>query len=241
MKKTLLTFLIIFSTIASTSSLGKGKGEGEELVKITDSQREIQNTIAEESRIKAKVNLGFRDLKPGIPMEDYLKVCTPYNSGDICYGIQNIKFKAGYANRKTKSSNGDIIPMIFGVRILGDLTLDMGPIVDSDGSFFSTLNNLVASSNDEPNIYLKMKKNFDAKYALDYEYSERDRQLFNEGEKKELLGVYSNGQVVLKINRKEGENSYSNDLWLYIEYRDIESGKQFLEENRPNIATLDDF
>tara|TARA_B110000008_G_C16763035_1_gene481396 strand:- start:34 stop:756 length:723 start_codon:yes stop_codon:yes gene_type:complete len=240
MKKTLLTFLIIFSTIASNSSLGKGKGEGEaEVKKITDSQREIQNTIAEEARIKAKVNLGFRELKPGIPIEDYLKVCTPYNSGDICYGIQNIKFKAGYANRKTKSSNGDIIPMIFGVRILGDLTLDMGPIVDSDGSFFSTLNNLVASSNDEPNIYLKMKKNFDAKYALDYEYSERDRQLFNEGEKKELLGVYSNGQVVLKINRKERD--YSKDLWLYIEYRDVKSGKQFLEKNRPVTANLDDF
>ena len=236
MKKTLLTFLIIFSTIASNSSLGK---KGEELVEINDSQREIQNTIAEDARIKAKVNLGFRELKPGIPIEDYLKVCTPYNSGDICYGIQNIKFKAGYANRKTKSSNGDIIPMIFGVRILGDLTLDMGPIVDSDGSFFSTLNNLVASSNDEPNIYLKMKKNFDTKYALDYEYSERDRQLFNEGEKKELLGVYSNGQVVLKINRKERD--YSNDLWLFIEYRDVKSGKQFLEENRPVTANLDDF
>ena len=239
MKKTLLTFLIIFSTIASNSALGKGKGEGEEEVKITDSQREIQNTITEEARINAKVNLGFRDLKPGIPIEDYLKVCTPYNSGDICYGIQNIKFKAGYANRKTKSSNGDIIPMAFGVRILGDLTLDMGPIVDSDGSFFSTLNNLVASSNDEPNIYLKMKKNFDTKYALDYEYSERDRQLFNEEEKKELLGVYSNGQVVLKINRKERD--YSKDLWLYIEYRDVKSGKQFLEKNRPVTANLDDF
>ena len=99
----------------------------------------------------------------------------------------------------------------------------------------------ILTEKEESNIYLKMKKNFDTKYVLDYEYSERDRQLFNEGEKKELLGVYSNGQVVLKINRKEGENSYSNDLWLYIEYRDIESGKQFLEENRPNIATLDDF
>ena len=80
-----------------------------------------------------------------------------------------------------------------------------------------------------------MKRNFDAKYVLDYEYSERDRQLFNEGEKEHLLGVYSNGQVALRINRNK------RDLWLYIEYRDVESGKQFLEKNRPVTATSDDF
>ena len=80
-----------------------------------------------------------------------------------------------------------------------------------------------------------MKENIDAKYVLDYEYSERDRQLFNEGEKEHLLGVNSNGQVALRINRNK------RDLWLYIEYRDVESGKQFLEKNRPVTATLDDF
>ena len=64
---------------------------------------------------------------------------------------------------------------------------------------------------------------------------------YNEEEKEELLGVYSNGQVVLKINRKERKNSYSKDLWLFIEYRDVKYGKQFLEKNRPVTATLDDF
>ena len=87
---------------------------------------------------------------------------------------------------------------------------------------------------------INVKRNFDAKYVLDYEYSERDRQLFNENEKSELLVVYSKGQVALRINRKERENSYSKDLWLYIEYRG-DLAKAFLEVNRPVTATLDDF
>ena len=171
-------------------------------------------------------NPGFRDLKPGTGMtpKEVKKICINLTSdGKLqktryvhCYGIDDIKFKTG--GRKT----------------LEFLSLDMGPIVESDGSFFSELNNLVVSSIDEPNIYLKMKKNFDSKYALNYEYSERDRQLFNEGVKKELLGVYSDGQVTLKITRKE------RDLWLYIEYRG-KFAKNFLEMNRPVKATLDDF
>ena len=57
----------------------------------------------------------------------------------------------------------------------------------------------------------------------------------NEGEKEELLGVYENGQVVLKINLK------NRNLWLYIEYRDVDLAKSFLEENTPITSTLDDF
>jgi len=171
-----------------------------------------------------KTNPGFRDLRPGITASEYFTHC----SGKVCYGIENIKFSP-----MTEIFNKDYT--------LDTILLDMGPIVASDGSFFSQLNNLVVSSNDEPNIYVKMKKNFDSKYALDYEYSERDRQLFNEGMRDDLLGVYSNGQVVLRINLKENENSYSKKIWLYIEYRGVKNGKQFLDKYRPIKSTLDDF
>jgi len=174
---------------------------------------------------------GFKDLRPGILPGEVKQFCDSLVHEESapgyeikfkpmyvkCYGIDNIKFQG------------------FGELTLVQLNLDMGPIVASDGSFFSTLNNLVVNNDDEPNIYLKMKRNFDAKYVLDYEYSERDRQLFNEGMKHDLLGVYSNGQVTLKINRN------GRDLWLYIEYRDVDSAKSFLEKNRPVTATLDDF
>jgi hypothetical protein len=217
----------IFADVSSTSEVTDGQ-------KVE--QKSINNSIFEESMLRAKNNPGFRDLRPGIPKSIYLKHCEVGLSYDICYGIENIKFQ----NKNRKERNSNIGVSKRGIWLLETLILDMGPIVQSDGSILSIVEDILTEK-EESNIYLKMKKNFDTKYVLDYEYSERDRQLFNEGEKKELLGVYSNGQVVLKINRKEGENSYSNDLWLYIEYRDIESGKQFLEENRPNIATLDDF
>ena len=99
----------------------------------------------------------------------------------------------------------------------------MGPIVASDGSFLSTLNEFLE---EETNIYFKMKNTLKSKYNLDYGYSERDRQLFNEQEKSYLLEVYSNGHVVLRINRKE-RDSYYKDLWLYIEYRDVDEAKKF--------------
>ena len=240
MKKLLVTFIILLISLASNIVIAdKGSNQGSTLsAEDLENERKINAVIVKEARIRAETNPGFRDLKPGIANTYYLERCLLKSGGDICYGIQNIKFTGKYGQRRKISSIGT---NKFGVQILTRLMLDMGPIVDSDGSFFSTLNNLVASSNDEPNIYLKMKKNFDVKYVLDYEYSERDRQLFNEEEKEELLGVYSNGQVVLKINRKERENSYSKDLWLYIEYRDVKYGKQFLEKNRPVTATIDDF
>ena len=241
MKKLLFTFIILLLSLASNIVVAdKGSNKVTTLsAEDLENERKINAVIVKEARIRAETNPGFRDLKPGIANTDYLERCLLKSGGDICYGIQNIKFTGKDDGPRLKSSS--IGSNKYGVRILTRLILEMGPIVDSDGSFFSTLNNLVASSNDEPNIYLKMKKNFDVKYVLDYEYSERDRQLFNEEEKEELLGVYSNGQVVLKINRKERENSYSKDLWLYIEYRDVKYGKQFLEKNRPVTATIDDF
>tara|TARA_B110000008_G_scaffold155927_1_gene156783 strand:+ start:466 stop:1065 length:600 start_codon:yes stop_codon:yes gene_type:complete len=174
-----------------------------------------------------ETNPGFRDLKPGMTFEYFKKKCVDIRrtSKYKCYDIDNIFFKPG-STFKNK------------VRFIDVLKLDMGPIVKSDGTFFTILNNLVV---EEPNIYLKMKRNFDKKYLLNYEYSERDRQLFNEGMKTDLLGVYSNGQVAVRIFRKPKENSRSEDLWLYIEYRDIKSAEKFLERNRPVRTTLDDF
>jgi hypothetical protein len=238
MKKLLLTFLILLFSLTNNIVIAErgGTSTSSLTTEQLENEKKINNVIVEEARIRSQTNPGFRDLKPGIAKTDYLEKCLLKSDGDICYGIQNIKFTNKYGERRRESSIGS---NMYGVQILSHLILNMGPIVASDGSFFSQLNNLVVNNDDEPNIYLKMKKNFDAKYVLDYEYSERDRQLFNEGEKDDLLGVYSNGQVALRINLKERD--YSKDLWLYIEYRDVDAAKEFLEKNRPVIATLDDF
>ena len=237
MKKILLTFIIVLLSLASNVVIAdRSSNQGSSLsAEDIENERKINAVIVKEARVRAENNPGFRDLKPGIAKPDYKKYCNQATGGDSCYGIQNIKFKAVYGKFHKVSSIGK---NKFGVEILNKLILDMGPIVQSDGSILSIVEDILTEK-EESNIYLKMKKNFDTKYALDYEYSERDRQLFNEGEKKELLGVYSNGQVVLKINRKERD--YSKDLWLFIEYRDEGAAKEFLEKNRPVTATLDDF
>ena len=108
----------------------------------------------------------------------------------------------------------------------------MGPIVNTEG-FLS-----VFGENDS-NIFIKMRKTMDKNYSRDYGYSERDRQLFNESEKSRLYEVYSKGQVVLEISRKEKD--WSSDLWLYIHYLDPSKAETFLNDNRPVRASDDDF
>ena len=225
MKKLLV---LLFSLLFLSSSLVYADTSAADARKIE--RERILNIIIEEGKERSENNPGFRNLKPGITPKQHQSLCD--GGGSSCFGIQNIKFDVNL-KRYRKTSNGEESKK--GALLVSMITLDMGPIVSSDGSFFSQLNNLVVSSGNEANIYLKMKKNFDAKYNLDYEYSERDRQLFNEGEKEELLGVYENGQVVLKINLK------NRNLWLYIEYRDVDLAKSFLEENTPITSTLDDF
>ena len=224
MKKLLV---LLYSTLLLSSPSIFADTSVEEAKKIE--KERIINIIIEDGKERAENNPGFRDLKPGISKKHYDSFCSFHTS---CYGIQNIKFHGNFKRYK-KTSKGEESKK--GTLLVDSLILDMGPIVASDGSFFSELNKLAVSEVDQPNIYLKMKNNFDNKYTLDYEYSERDRQLFNEREKEELLGVYENGQVVLKMNYKD------RDLWLYIEYRDVGLAKSFLEENTPITSTLDDF
>ena len=85
-----------------------------------------------------------------------------------------------------------------------------------------------------------MKKTLDAKYVENFAFSERDRELFNEGKSSDLWVVYSDGQVALKITRVEPGDPYS-PLLLFVEYRDYDQGKYLVETHKPITITLDDF
>jgi hypothetical protein len=179
-------------------------------LKIKTEERRLRN-------LGLKDYPGFKDLKPGLTYEDVLEICPLRKNAWVkCYGINNIKFKGKYQSK-----------------VLKELILDMGPIVDGGGFYLDLF------GDGDSNIFIKMKNTFDKKYTLDHGYSERDRQLFNESEKYRLYRVYSKGQVVLEINRKEKD--YSNDLWLYIHYLDADKAKSFLEASRPVRASTDDF
>ena len=201
--------------------------EETEKAKIAAEKRRVSD-IREKSRLSAQNNPGFRDLKPGLHYEDVLKICSlkkvwenddyGHSESEVtkCYGISNITFEAFYVD--------DLLAL---------LKLDMGPIVEGGGFYFDVF------GEGDSNIYTKTKKSLSNKYTLEYEYSERDRQLFNEYEKSSLFHVYSKGQVALEITHKEKD--YSNDLWLYIAYRDPHQGEWFLGKNRPIRASEDDF
>jgi len=187
-----------------------------------ETEEKRKEALRKKSRVKAQSNPGFRDLKPGLHYEDVLELCplekawgSEYSDGVRCYGVDNITFEAHYTDD-----------------LLDILSLDMGPIVE--GGYF-----LDIFGEGDSNIYSKMRKSLGDKYDLEYEYSERDRQLFNEFEKTVLRHVYSKGQVALIITRKERE--YSTELWLYIEYRDPYQGEWYLEAFRPVRASEDDF
>ena len=205
--------------------------------KIADEQRRAEEKIKAEERKKAekeeqklknreraKNNPGFRDLKPGLHYNDVMKICSLEKLWDDknvdsywheCFGIKNIKFKASYLDN-----------------YLDMLTLDMGPITD-DGYYLDVF------LADDLNIYTKMKKSLGDKYELEFEYSERDRQLFNEQEKSSLFHVYANGQVLLEI--KWITKDYSKNLRLYIHYLDTKSAEVFIKTNKPVEAVADDF
>ena len=174
-------------------------------------KKEEKERAVTQARKVSKNNPGFRDLKPAMYRGDYIKNCI----GSKCYGIQNISFSPHFKNKN-------------GIKVVSYLTLDMGPIA-SDGVLIDLINEF---ADPDANIFRKMKTNFDTKYILEYEFSQRDRQLFNEREKSELLVVYSEGQVVLRITR---------DFSLYIEYRDISEARAFLKRNKPVTAAIDDF
>jgi uncharacterized protein YjbI with pentapeptide repeats len=192
---------------------------------LTKTLRDMNSSVelkikTEESKqrtLSLKDYPGFRDLKPGLHFEDVQEFCALRNRTWVnCYGIDNIKFKGSFGYDNT----------------LSELVLDMGPIVETGGY-------LSIFGEGDSNIFVKMKNTFDKKYTLDYGYSERDRQLFNESEKSRLYRVYSKGQVVLEIGRKEKD--WSSDLWLYIHYFDDETSEKKLEIYRPVRASDDDF
>ena len=192
-------------------------------------EREAKLKAEQEARLRAeelKSIPGFRNIKPGMTSEEIWNEadCRINHRWNPCYGISNLKFSGKYS---------DLIPD----RYLEVLYVDLGPIVDTY-SLFRTFTEIMG---EEPsNIYEKTLQSLNKKYSRNYSFNERDRQLFNENMINELLVVFSKGRVVLKIFRKEID-TYNTSLWLYVEYRNNEKGKLFLEKNKPIRETSDDF
>ena len=186
-----------------------------------------------------KSNFGFRGLIPGMTKEAITKECGRSVGGSssrtACYSLDNISFFGEYSPITIKSERFDREQVSEKIQILNMLTVDLGPITQS---LFIDALTFYKTDPDAGNILSKMYQNL-KKYKLEFEYSERDRELFNEGLKDELYVVYEGGKVALKIERIKKD--YSSDNWLFVEYRSDEVASAFLERNRPKRAAAGDF
>ena len=200
--------------------LAEEKRKRDEAYRLAEEKRKEKDRLSKEQRIleleKVALNPGFRDLKPGFTRNEIrlMKVCSPELSPDnsaTCYDIDNIKFGGTFTS-----------PTAGGVLII--LTIDLGR--RSGGGFVQVLNEM---GDDDP--LLNMRGTLGSKYVMDYDWSERDRQLYNAQEKENLYTVYAKGQVALRFHRNRS----------YVEYREPETAKKFLEDNRPKEAKSSDF
>ena len=121
---------------------------------------------------------------------------------------------------------------IFEVEILSitlnEISIDVGPF------YQSFLDSIVDDPN---NAYIKLKKSLESNYQMEWEFTERDRKLFNEGERDSLWTSYNGGQIFSQIVRKDKYR----DVRLFVHYHTKEKGKKLSEERKPQNAKFSDF
>ena len=226
-----------------TVRLQKEKEEREELKrKRREAAKNLQIAVNEFNKNRLKrvsTNVGFRNIKPGM-LRDEIVVDADCDliggSPQICYGLDNIKFLGSLDRVKVEEKITQKITIDKQFHLLKTLTVDLGPISQGFGMLQAL--KYYSDNPDQGNIYSSMRKNL-KKYELEFEFSERDRELFNEKQKKELLVVYEKGQVVLRLFRQKKD--YSSDIWLYLEYRDVDNGEVLFKESKPKRASSSDF
>jgi len=113
------------------------------------------------------------------------------------------------------------------VEILTEILVDVGPL------YQTFLDNIIGDPN---NPYRKLKESLDTKYKKDWEFTDRDRKLFNEGEKNSLWTSYSGGEVFSEIGRMK-----NGSLRLMVHYHTVEDGKKLSEERRSKNADFKSF
>lgn len=251
-KQTFEDFPSWYSSLYNKEFVAEAKNRKLKCGVLTPEEKEAQKKLHDEAHekalgsfnqkrlLRAKNNPGFRDIKPGMTSDEiYIKAnCRLTTQFKNCYGLDNMNFSGSFSKKYFKYSFtnvlGDIMNKEGSLNLLTMLTIDLGPVVS--GGFFS---GITSEGADDGDIFNGMRNTLNKKYTIDFEFSERDRELFNEREKSNLLVVYQRGKVVLRIWRKKEE--YSSKIRLHLEYREPKSGADFIEANKPNKAFASDF
>ena len=110
--------------------------------------------------------------------------------------------------------------------LIGDVIVDVGPL------YQRFIDRIIET---ESNHFVSLKNNMSNRYNLDWEFTERQKNLFNEGEIADLYISFAGGQAFINIKR-DGRN-----LRLFVEYYDAEKGADLSESRKPVGAKVDDF
>ena len=99
---------------------------------------------------------------------------------------------------------------------------------------YSSYKDFLYENDDNP--LTKLRRQLDTKYGMDWEFTERDRKLFNEGAKKAVYISYSNGQLMIKIYKDS-----NNKDQILLMYNSEKWGRHLMEKRRPKNANTNDF
>jgi len=177
----------------------------------------------------------FRDIINGMDIGSILPFCEEvgprqkssddnfYYVNFNCYGNTTLRISV----YKGKMVDGiEIISTDY--RKIGQISIDLGPL------YQTFLDNIV---NDPNNPYIKLKKSLESNYQMEWEFTERDQKLFNEGERNSLWTSYNGGQIFSEIVRRD---KYSN-LSLSVHYHTKVDGKKLSEKRKPQNVNFNDF
>lgn len=190
-------------------------------------------------------DFGYKDLKIGSSstlISEKCSVITEMESDFRCYGLDDVTF-VFYVHDPIKKLRtvvtGKDRNTIFykDPNVLSWVTeFSDSAYIDSYRINFGSINPIELFVDTSVNNYMSLRKNFDKRYKLDWEFTDNDYKRFMNQDVGVIDISYENGQVNLVIYRnKEGQTKF------YLQYRSEEIGKNFVEQYKPKNVDTNDF
>ena len=149
---------------------------------------------------------GYKDLKPGMTVEELKPLCGYEYTQWIWMDCENYS-KTPY-------------PKVF-VYTSSVESMEVHSIAVLVGTYDAVFDNL--------------RKSMTKKYKLDYQFSDLDLNLYNNGEKERITISFEEGQVLLFVSRIADEHR------VIVTYSTKKQGKTNLDVNRPSSLNTNDF
>ena len=111
--------------------------------------------------------------------------------------------------------------------VIGDIVVDLGPL-------YQGFMDLIVANKENP--YTSLRNSMEKNYTVDWEFTERQRKLFNSGEISNLYVSMEDGQAFINIARDR-----NNEIRLLVEYYAPLKGKSLSSSRRPKNADMSDF